>query len=143
MTSEPVDNPLRRRYSDAAHRIADTVGMHLTADFEGNWNKWAAFTLREGTSDNVVYPDAVTAARHQLAPEYCLYVCMVDAISPKEAETLLSVNRQIYDAGYRSDPETPVVPGDGGNILMPLEVEKWKQHGLILPPHLRSSRRTR
>lgn len=145
MTSaNPPENPLRR-YSDAARRISDIVGMHLQADFEGAWNKWAAFSLHDGTSDNNVYPDAPTAARHQLTPEYCLYVQMVDHISPREAETLLNANRQAYNAGYRTDPDTPIVVGNGAgaNLLLPMELKTWNQSGLILPPHLRPKGRTR
>jgi len=135
--------PLRRKFSDAAHRIADIVGMHFAADRDATWMKWAAFALSDGRSDNNVYDTKEDAARHQVAPEYCLYIHMVDAITPQEAETLLNVNRQIYDAGYRSDPDNPVVFGDGGNILRPLELKQWETSGLTVPQHLTPNRQTR
>lgn len=131
------EEPLRRKFEDAAHRISDTIRLHWTVNKDDVWQKWAAFSMHDGRGDNNLYDTAQEASRHQLHPEYCLFIHIMDAITPQEAQTLLDVHRQIYAAGYRSDPENPIVFGDGGNILRPLELKSWKTSGLIIPTHLR------
>lgn len=131
------ENPGLAALVDAARRVSDTCGMHWTADTDGARGKWCAFALADGRSDNNLYDTREQAARHQLAPELYLYLQLVDVPTVKEAARLLEINRQIYDNGYRTDPETVIVPGDGGNILIPLELEKWSQSGLKTPRWMR------
>lgn len=137
------ENPLLNQLVSAAQRISETVMMHWTADNEGCRGKWAAFALLDGRSDNNVYDTREDAARHQLAPELYFYLIMNDVPTVKEAARLLEINRQIYDAGYRTDPDTVIVPGDGGNVLIPLELEKWEQSGLKIPRWMRRQQRRR
>lgn len=94
-------------YSDAAHRCSDTIRMHIVA---GMATRWAAIRLSDGGSDGIAYDTRADAVRHQLHEQLCAYVFIPhDDMSPKAAETFLSVNRKLYDAGMRLiDPETEI-----------------------------------
>jgi hypothetical protein len=87
-------------FSDAARRISDTITMHLLADGDGNFKKWCAFRLFDGTTDGVVYDDPAVAADHQLHYKQCAYIQIHrGGISPKAASVMLAYFRAVYDAG--------------------------------------------
>lgn len=87
-------------YSDAARRVSDAITLHLLADGDGNFGKWLAFALSDGTSDGVVYDDPVAAADHQLHYKRCAYIQIHrGGLSAKGAEVMLDYYRQVYDAG--------------------------------------------
>lgn len=88
------------QYSDAARRVSDAMTLHLLADGDGNWHKWVAFRLSDGTSDGVVYDTPIEAADHQLHYKQCAYIQIQrGGISPKAAEVMLNYYRKTYDAG--------------------------------------------
>lgn len=88
------------QYSDAARRISDTVTLHILADGDGNWRKWIACRLSDGTSDGVVYDDPVAAADAQLHYKQCAYIQLHrGGITPRAAEVMLTYYRKVYDAG--------------------------------------------
>lgn len=87
-------------YSDAARRISDAVTLHLLADGDGNFGKWLAFRLTDGTSDGVVYDTPVDAADHQLHYKQCAYIQIHrGGLSAKGAQVMLTYYRTVYDAG--------------------------------------------
>lgn len=123
-----VDNPLRRKYSDAAHRCSDTIRMHIAAERFNAIGRWVAIRLSDGGSDGKLYASKSEAVRFQLHETTCAYVQIPGSLdmSPRSAENFLSINRQLYDAGLRiADPDR--------EIHLPERPETWKQHGLILP----------
>jgi hypothetical protein len=87
-------------YSDAARRISDAMTLHLLADGDGNFGKWLAFRLSDGTSDGVVYDDPVVAADAQLHYQQCAYLQIHrGGISARAAAVMLAYYRAVYDAG--------------------------------------------
>jgi hypothetical protein len=107
-------------YSDAARRASDQITMHLLADPELAIHSWVAIRLSDGGSDGVLYADKASAIRRQLHEQQCMYLKIPpDGMSPKIAERLLTIHRQIYDAGMRlADP-------DGGDreLIIPMNIE--------------------
>jgi hypothetical protein len=87
-------------YSDASRRISDTITLHLLADPDGNYGKWCAFRLSDGTSDGVVYDDPVAAADAQLHYKQCAYIQIHrSGISAKAASVMLTYYRTVYENG--------------------------------------------
>lgn len=87
-------------YSDAARRVSDAITLHLLADGDGNFGKWLAFRLSDGTSDGVVYDTPVEAADHQLHYKQCAYIQIHrGGLSAKGAAVMLTYYRRVYDAG--------------------------------------------
>lgn len=86
------------QYSDAARRVSDAITLHLLADGDGNWHKWAAFRLSDGTSDGVLYDTPIEAADHQLHYKQCAYIQIQrGGLSPKAAQVMLNYYRTVYD----------------------------------------------
>jgi hypothetical protein len=85
-------------YSDAARRVSDAITLHLLADGDGNFGKWLAFRLSDGTSDGVVYDDPVAAADHQLHYKQCAYIQIHrGGLSAKGAQVMLTYYRTVFD----------------------------------------------
>lgn len=84
-------------YSDSAKRCSDVVNLHLIT---GNWGKWAAIRLSDGGSDGIAYDTKADAVKHQLHETQCCYVYVPpDGMSPQAAETFMTINRRLYEAG--------------------------------------------
>lgn len=100
----------RQKYSDAARRCSETINAKLTFHGWSAVGRWVAIRLSDGGSDGVLYDTKADAVRHQLHEMQCVYVCITgDGMSPAAAESFLSTNRKLYEAGMRlSDPDTMV-----------------------------------
>lgn len=94
-------------YSDAARRCSDVINAVITFNGIDAVGRWVAVRLIDGSSDSVLYDTKADAVAHQLHETLCAYVCITpDGMSPASAETYLTWNRRLYDAGMRlSDPE--------------------------------------
>ena len=105
------------RHTDPAMRIADNALMHWTASGWDCVNKWVAYKLEDGRSDNTLYDTKRDAIRHQFDEFLCFYVPLhPGGINPCEAEVLLKIHRQIYDNGWRmTDPDAK----NGGPDIIP------------------------
>jgi len=103
-------------YSDAARRCSDLINLHVIT---GGVSRWVAIRLSDGGSDGVVYDTRKDAVRHQLHETLCAYVCVPpDGMTPKAAESFLTFNRNVYDAGYRmTDPDNDT------EVIMPMTRE--------------------
>lgn len=100
---------LGMRHTDAARRLADQWNLHRIADLHGSNGKWFAVALHDGVSDGVLYDSKVAAITHQRHVEkYYAFVRMSMAqMNYCDAEIYLSVQRRLYDSGFRmSDPDT-------------------------------------
>jgi hypothetical protein len=118
--------------SDSSRRAADAVNLHIYAHGDQAFGKWVAIRLSDGGSDGVLYDSRRDAIRHQFHERQCCYFRIPpfgQTITPAEAETFLSYNRSIYDAGYRMpDPDAPapipqltpvVAPRRGAKLALP------------------------
>lgn len=97
-------------YSDAAKRVADEMTMHAIL---GQYGKWCAFRLSDGSSDHAAYDSRADAQRHQKSDaDRCMYLKIpIGGMPAGDAEQVLDFWRKAYDAGLRgTDPE----------VLMPL-----------------------
>ena len=92
------------KYPDYARRVSDAVNLHV---FLGNYGKWCAFRLSDGTSDGQLYDKRADAIRHQLHESQCAYIKIPrDLMSPRAAQSFMDMCRKIYDGGFRlQDPE--------------------------------------
>lgn len=95
------------RYSDAAHRMSDTVTTHLLGQGQAAVGRWLAFRLSDGVGDSTLYDTRADAIRHQLHEQQCVYVVITpDGMTPHSAEVMLRFARQAYDNGMRlTDPD--------------------------------------
>ena len=96
-------------HSDPAKRVSDTYNLHKAVDQYGTVGKWLAFRLDDGSSDDVLYDSKQDAVSHQHHNEhFYMFVKMGPAsMSVCDAETILSVHRRMYDAGFRmADPDS-------------------------------------
>jgi hypothetical protein len=97
--------------SDDAKRCADTHNMHASA---GSVRKWVAIRLSDGGTDGVVYDHRRDAVKHQLSPEYCAYMQIINGpMTVRNAQDFLDFYRLAYDSGLRvTDPEDahPIMP---------------------------------
>jgi hypothetical protein len=103
-------------HSDAAKRMADAAMLAWTA---GGWDsvgKFMAFSLADGSTDNVLYPRKQDAVRHNDEFRHC-FICLHPAgMTACEAEIMLQFHRKAYDAGFRlADPDAR----SGGRDLIP------------------------
>lgn len=99
---------------DAAKRMADEVTMHAVL---GQYGKWCAFALSDGSSDHVAYDTRDAAIRHQHHNEdfYTFILVPPAGMTPAEGKEVLAFWRAMRDAGYRAaDPQLamPLTPGD-------------------------------
>lgn len=92
-----------KNLQDAAKRIVETVTLHLIAnnqqgDIMGAVNKWCAFRLSDGTSDNVLYPSKAEAVAHMKSrcKEYCYLRITPDGIGERDAMRFLVINRHPF-----------------------------------------------
>jgi hypothetical protein len=130
------ENPLIRDHSDAAARIADTIGLHMTVDPEGTVGKYMAFKLIDGRSDDVRYDTRSAAIWHQRSMDRMMFILIPPTgMTPLIAERLLFIHRQMDDKGFRI-PHAEDAPEQA----LPERLEQWKPQGLILPPRVPNSR---
>lgn len=100
-----MSNELR----DAAKRVSGEYAMHRLADPLGNYGKWFAVRLSDGSSDHVLYDTKTDAVRGQHHDEQFYAFVQIGPwpMGVDEAETYLKVQRRAYDAGLRlSDRES-------------------------------------
>lgn len=90
--------------TDAGKRASEVIRLHILA---GKAGRWAAIRLSDGGSDGIAYDQRSDAIRHQLHESQCAYVKIPqDDMSPAAASSFITVNRRLYDAGYRlTDPD--------------------------------------
>lgn len=106
--------------SDAAKRASDIITTHILAN---NAGKWAAIKLHDGDSDGTAYDTRGHAIRHQLHPQYCMYIKIpLDGMPPEHAERLLAFHRKLYDQGFfLTDPE------DKRHAVVPYTQEQFRK----------------
>lgn len=104
---------------DHIKRAADEYNLHVAM---GNVGKWLAFQLSDGSCDHTPYDSRRDAIRHQLHERTAMYLEIVpDGISYEDISRLFSINRKVYDAGFRfCDP-------DGPELIMPNTVERMNE----------------
>ena len=111
--------------SDAAKACANTVTMHALA---GGAGRFVAIRLADGGSDNVLYDTRQDAINHQLHETQCAYICIPPCgMTTKDAAEYLTLNRNLYDAGWHMcDPQmiTPVRKEDARQKLAMLKNHK-------------------
>lgn len=114
---------------DAGKRVSDTINSHLV--LYRPWylqNKWMAFRLADGTTDNVLYDSKRDAVRHQSDEFKCFYVSFRNCgagCTPREAAIWLVMNRQAYDKGYRFvDPDHAL---GGASVLLTTPLRDYLQ----------------
>lgn len=129
-------------HSDGAKRIFDTYTLHRVADPFGSQGKWFAFSLNDGTTDNVLYDTKTDAARHQPDERWYGYVQITPArMTVCSAEAYLMLLRRMSKAGIAqvdpdharggrelikrssSEDQLAQVFGRSQNLLMPWEKE--------------------
>jgi hypothetical protein len=105
--------------TDAAKRMAATVNGIIA--FSRWWDirdKWMAFKLADGSTDNVLYDSRTDAIRCQLDERFCAYLCMHNlafGLKELDAQIYLEFHRQAYDQNLRlHEPEAPqlIMPTD-------------------------------
>lgn len=97
---------------DSGKRISDTLNQKIADN--GWWDirsKWMAFSLADGSSDNVMYDNKRDAVRHQKNNEYHFafisFRNLGQGARPKDCAVFLKFNRDAYQAGYRlPDPDS-------------------------------------
>lgn len=98
-------------FSPEALRMCENVNLHVAALGHEAGGKWVAIRLSDGGSDGIVYERRSEAISHQLHWSQCCYVRLKpfgQMITPREAESYLSLHRSMYEAGFRlQDPEQP------------------------------------
>lgn len=89
----------------AGARAADVLNEALRAGLVGCW---VAIRLSDGGSDGHVYELRADAVRYQLNELQCMYLAVPPMMtSPVEAQRLIDMHRDMYDAGLRmTDPQT-------------------------------------
>lgn len=103
--------------SEAAKRMSSEVTMHAVL---GNYGKWAAFALADGSSDHVAYDTRSDAISHQHHNEdrYTFILIPPAGMTLGEGMQVLTFWRLMRDAGYRAtDPQ----------LAMPLTKEDQKR----------------
>lgn len=87
---------------DFAKRAYDVMRMHCEAKKDEAWNKWVAFRLSDGGSDNVLYDTREQAIAHQLHPtQSCYLVIPPTGFTLAEIREFLTLSRKLYDKGAR------------------------------------------
>lgn len=101
------DTLRRQEAPDYAKRCSDIVNLHVLA---GDYGKFAAIRLSDGSSDGVAYDSREAAIRHQLHPEYCFFLFMPpDGLTPHDAWALIDFKRQAFDAGWSMTGEHEII----------------------------------
>lgn len=90
-----------KQLSDAGKRMSDAVNLHLIAhsnDIFQITNKWCAFNLQTGETDNIIYDSKDEAIRNKRPYEkqYCYLKILPNGISPKEASHFIKINRHSF-----------------------------------------------
>lgn len=102
----------RTELADAAARISDEFAMHRTADPYGSVGKWLAFRLEDGSSDHTLYDSRPAAVRHCPDYRHWLFIQVGPwTCTPTEAAALLTANRKLVAAGYKSSDGTDSLGG--------------------------------
>jgi hypothetical protein len=105
-------------HSDDARRVADTTKLAwVVYGYEGYVNRWMAFKLQDGTSDNAMYPSKLDAMQH-CSNHYRYMFCHMSThggMSDCEAEIMLTLHRRARDR----DIATPQLhlPHGGPDII--------------------------
>lgn len=132
------DNPLIPAHAElrsAAQRMSDAVNIAVALGPDSAPGRYMAFSLADGSTDEVVYDTRNDAVRHTANKPgaYC-YVCLTpDGMTVRVCERFLSGHRALYASGHRIPHPEDV---GGLEIELPQRTEAWKQSGLILPGHL-------
>lgn len=90
----------RRRYTDAARRMADTMNLHAIVKSRG----WAVFALADGRSDSTAYEtrdDAVRSTRWDRDNYLYLEIPAGGVNDPAEMQGCLDYARGLHKMGYR------------------------------------------
>lgn len=129
------DNPLVQPGAElrsAAQRMSDAVNIAITLGPDSAPGRYMAFSLADGSTDEVVYDTRTDAVRHTCnKPDAYCYVCLPpDGMSVRVCERFLAGHRTLYRNGYRIPH-----PEDVMEIELPQRIETWKPSGLILPTH--------
>lgn len=113
---------------DAGKRMSDTINLHLTfGKREDLIEKWLAFSLADGSSDNTLYDSKRDAVRHQMHEMQCHYASFralsPGGVRPYDCTVVLQFTRDAYKAGFRlPDPDAR----DGGqDVLMTSAQYDW------------------
>lgn len=92
-------------------RMCENVNLHVAALGHEASGRWVAIRLSDGGSDGNLYDRRAQAITHQLHWSQCCYVRIPPfgmMLTPREAESYLTLHRSMYDAGYRlQDPDQP------------------------------------
>lgn len=123
MTGDFFNNPLRM-VSSEAKRASEAYNQALANNGLDCVGQWIAIRLSDGGSDGNLYPSKADAVRFQLHETQCCYLQILpEGLSERAAQSVIHVNRQLYDAGMNlADPDRMVE--------LPQREETWKQHGL-------------
>jgi hypothetical protein len=97
---------------DSGRRMSELISIMVASHpWDEIINSWMAIRLADGSSDNVLYESREAAIAHQPDERWCLYVFMRNCqggIKPLDAQLMINLHRQVYDAGGRlSDPVAP------------------------------------
>jgi hypothetical protein len=95
---------------DSGKRAADHINLHLTCrGWDELQNKWMAFKIEDGSTDDVLYDSKQAATRHQPFEQQCYYVSfrnLPGGANAKEMAIMLQFAEDAYDAGMRFvDPD--------------------------------------
>ena len=105
---------------DAGQRASDIANVWLVGLGHGAVrDKWLAFKLADGSSDNVLYDSKRDAVRHQHDEKLCAYFSFrncAGGTNPREMAIFIQFTRDAYDAGFRL-PDPDAVHG-GPDVLM-------------------------
>lgn len=95
---------------DRARRCSDAVTLALLGQGRGVVGRWLAVRLSDGGTDGNVYDRKSDAARHQLHPQQCAYVCIpLGGMTQRQAHTYLRFIEGLYAAGCDlADPDQHV-----------------------------------
>jgi hypothetical protein len=105
-------------HTDAARRVSDTTIQQWTDHgWDGYVGWWMSFTLTDGRSDGILYPTKRAAVIHVPDEFRFMFLKMHPmGMNPCEAEIMLRMYRNAYDAGFRlSDPDKK----SGGADIIP------------------------
>jgi hypothetical protein len=95
---------------DAGERASDVVNVWLVGlGFDAVRDKFLAFKLADGSTDNVLYDSKRDAVRAQSDERLCAYFAFrncAGGTNPREMAIFMQWHRDAYDAGHRlPDPD--------------------------------------
>lgn len=113
-------------HSDAAKRMSDATRLAWEAlGWDGTVGKWMAFKLEDGSTNNDVYDRKQEAVRHNDEFRHCFIRLHPFGMNPCEAQIMLKIHRDAYDAGFRlADPDSKT---GGKDIILRTPAEKLAQ----------------